>query len=120
VTVEGSQGGALPLKSGPLLPEWIGDYADWPGTYFAKLLKDEWSGQVPTAAYWRDISLVEDTRIAAFETAESQYIFRVEDDGPYKVQVQLLYRRAYYDLMQLKSWTDPDILMEEAIFEVNP
>jgi len=119
VTVEDSQGRVVLLKSGAVLPEWIGDFSGMPGAYFAKLLQDEWYGEFPTAAYWRDISLVEDTRIAAFETAENQFIFRAEDEGPYKVHVQLLYRRAYQELMEQKGWTDPDILMEEAIIEVN-
>ncbi len=119
VTVEDSQGNAVPLKSGAVLPEWIGDFSGRPGTYFAKLLQDEWYGELPTAAYWRDISLVEDTRIAAFDTAENQFIFQIEDDEVYKVHVQLLYRRAYQELMEQKGWTDPDILMEEAIIEVN-
>jgi hypothetical protein len=118
VTVEDSQGSILPLKSGAQLPGWIGDLSGQAGTYFAKLLRDEWYGEVPTAAYWRDISLVEDTRIPAFETAESQFIFEAENEGPYKVHVQLLYRRAYQELMEQKGWTDPDILMEEAIIEV--
>jgi hypothetical protein len=118
VTVEDSEGNIQPLKSGAVLPEWMGDYSGWPGTYFAKILKDEWSGEYPTAAYWRDISLVEDTRIAAFETAKSQFVFEAENEGPYKVDVQLLYRRAYQLLMEQKGWTDPDILMEEAIIEV--
>ena len=120
VSVEDAAGKALPLKSGAVLPEWIGDLSGNPGTYFAKLLQDEWYGELPTAAYWRNISLVEDTRIAAFKTAENQFIFQAEDEGPYKVHVQLLYRRAYQELMEQKGWTDPDILMEEAIIEVNP
>jgi hypothetical protein len=118
VTVEDSQGRTTPYKSGPVLPEWIGDYGGWPGAYFAKILRDEWTGEVPTAAYWREISLVEDTRIAAFETAKNQFVFRAEEDGPFTVHVQLLYRRAYQRLMEQKGWEDPDILMEEAIIEI--
>ena len=83
-------------------------------------MQDEYTGEYPTAGYWRDISLVEDTRIAAFQTVESQYVFQTEPESTYQVHVQLLYRRAYYQLMQQKGWTDPDILMEEAIIEVNP
>jgi hypothetical protein len=119
VTVEDSQGNEIPLKSGSVLPEWTGDYSGKPGTYFAKLLQDEWSGEFPTAAYWRNINLVEDTRIPAFGTAENQFVFQPESDGSYKVHVQLLYRRAYQQLMEQKGWTDADILMEEAIIEVN-
>jgi hypothetical protein len=119
VTVQDTQNGTMTLRSGPVLPAWIGDYQGQAGTYFAKILKDEYSGEFPTVGYWRDISLVEDTRIAAFETAESQYIFQAEGQGPYQVHVQLLYRRAYQQLMEQKGWTDADILMEEAIMEVD-
>jgi hypothetical protein len=120
VSVEDAQGSVKTLKSGPKLPEWIGDLSGNPGFYFAKILKDEYSGEYPTASYWRSISLVEDTRIAAFETAKNQFVFQAENEGPYKVHVQLLYRRAYQELMDQKGWIDPDILMEEAILEVNP
>lgn len=120
VTIEDSQGRATPLKTGPVLPEWIGDLSGMPGAYFAKILRDELSGEFPTAAYWRNISLVEDTRIAAFETAENEFVFKVESEGYYQVRVQLLYRRAYQQLMEWKGWEDPDILMEEALIDVNP
>ena len=119
VTATDSQDRAVPLKAGPVLPDWIGDYEGWPGTYFAKILRDNRTGETLTAAYWRDISLVEDTRIAAFETAENQFVFRADTGGPYKIHVQLLYRRAYQQLMEWKGWEDPDIVMEEAVIEVN-
>jgi hypothetical protein len=119
VTVEDDQGQAIPPESGALLPAWIGDLAGQPGAYFAKLLKDEWYDEFPTAAYWRDISLVEDTRIGAFETVENRFVFPATGEGDYTVHVQLLYRRAYQELMEQKGWTDPDILMEEAIIELN-
>jgi hypothetical protein len=120
VTVGDSGGREIPLKSGPVLPGWIGDLEDLPGTYFAKILRDDWTGEAPTAAYWRDISLVEDTRIPAFQTASNQFVFRADGEVPYKVHVQLLYRRAYQQLMEWKGWDDPDILMEEAVIEVSP
>jgi hypothetical protein len=119
ITVEDSQGMVTPLKAGPVLPNWIGDYEGLPGTFFAKILQDDWTGDTPTASYWRDISLVEDTRIPAFETAENQFVFHTEGDGPYKIHVQLLYRRAYQQLMEWKSWDDPDIVMEESVIEIN-
>lgn len=119
VTVEDVVGETIPLKSGPVLPGWIGDYQGVPGTYFAKILRDDWTGEYPTAAYWRDISLFEDTRIAAFETAVNNFVFEAESEGHYQVHVQLLYRRAFKQLMDWKGWDDPDILMEEAVIEVN-
>jgi hypothetical protein len=120
VTVEDSGGNTIPLISGSVLPEWIGDYRDRPGTYFAKILEDDWSGEAPTAAYWRDINLLEDTRIGAFETVENRFVFEGDPSESYKIHVQLLYRRAYQELMQQKGWTDPDILMEEMLIELNP
>lgn len=119
VIVADSEGRTISQKSGPVLPAWIGDFVGLPGAYFAKILQDDWTGEVPTAAYWRDITLVEDTRIAAFETAESQFVFGSEGEGPYIVHVQLLYRRAFQQLMEWKGWEDADILMEEAVIEIN-
>jgi hypothetical protein len=119
VTVTNAQDRAIPLVAGPTLPDWIGDYEGKPGAYFAKILRDEWTGENPTPAYWRDISLVEDTRIAAFETAENQFVFQADSDGPYKVHVQLLYRRAYRQLMEWKGWVDADIVMEAYFTEID-
>jgi hypothetical protein len=119
VSVTDAQDRAVPLKTGTVLPEWIGDYQGRPGAYFAKLLRDDWTGETPTSAYWRDVSLAEDTRIAAFETAKSEFVFQAEGEAPYRVEIQLLYRRAYQQLMEWKDWDDADILMEEAVIEVN-
>jgi hypothetical protein len=108
-----ADGEPLPLVEGPLLPGWTGDYAGQPGRTYAKILKEEWTGQSPTGAYWRDISLVEDTRLPAFATDVSQYAFAAPADGPITVEARLLYRRAFQELMEQKGWDDPDILMEE-------
>ncbi|MBN1249276.1 MAG: carboxypeptidase regulatory-like domain-containing protein, partial [Anaerolineae bacterium] len=55
-------GKTLALVDGPVLPAWTGNYAGEPGEAYAKLLKDEWSGEMPTGAYWRPIQLVSDNR----------------------------------------------------------
>ncbi len=101
-----------------MLPDWTGDYAGRPGQYFAKILKDEWTGESPTAAYWRDISLVEDTRLAAFATDVSQYTFEAPDSGSVTVKARLIFRRAFQQLMVWKDWDTPDIVMEEETIEV--
>jgi hypothetical protein len=108
-----ADGKPLPLLDGPTLPDWTGDYAGQPGRYYAKILEDEWTGEVPTAAYWRDINLVEDTRLAAFATDISQYAFAAPEGGDVTVEARLLYRRAFQALMEQKGWDDPDIVMEE-------
>ena len=112
VQATGADGSSLSLRAGPVLPDWTGDYADQPGRYYAKILEDEWTGESPTGAYWRDIRLVEDTRLAAFETDVSQYTFAAPADGPATVEVRLIFRRAFQQLMEWKGWDDPDIVME--------
>jgi hypothetical protein len=108
-----ADGNPLPLHDGPALPDWTGDYAGQPGQYYAKILEDEWTGESPTGAYWRDIHLVEDTRLAAFETDVSQYAFAAPGDGAVTIEVRLIFRRAFQQLMEWKGWDDPDIVMEQ-------
>jgi len=114
VKVTDGAGHQLGLQSGPSLPAWTGNYAGQPGRYYAKILEDEWTGEAPTASYWRDIRLVEDTRLAAFATDVSQYAFTAPGSGPITIEARLIYRRAFQQLMEWKGWDDPDILMEEA------
>jgi hypothetical protein len=102
----------LPLSDGPLLPTWTGNYAGQPGRAFALILEDEWTGESPTAAFWRPIRLVEDTRLAAMATDVSHYTFAAPANGPITVEARLIFRRAFQQLMTWKGWTDPDILME--------
>ena len=108
-----TDGNLLPLRDGPVLPDWTGNYAGQSGQYYAKILEDEWTGESPTAAYWRDISLVEDTRLPAFATDVSQYAFAAPAEGSVTVEARLVFRRAFQELMEQKGWDDPDIVMEE-------
>jgi hypothetical protein len=108
-----ANGNSLPLLEGTLLPEWAGDYAGQAGRTYAKILEDEWTGETPTGAYWRDIRLVEDTRLAAFATDASEYAFAAPAEGPITVEACLIFRRAFYQLMAQKGWDDPDIVMEQ-------
>ena len=113
VTAKDSNGRPLRLQGGETLPDWAGNYAGQPGRYFAKVLRDKSSGETPTAAYWREIELVEDTRIAALATDRSQYTFAVPAGQAATVEVKLLYRRAYQQLIEWKDWPDTDIVMEQ-------
>jgi hypothetical protein len=115
-----ADGDPLPLRDGPLLPGWTGNYAGQPGQYYAKILEDEWTGESPTAAYWRDIHLVEDTRLPAFGTDVSRYTFAAPTKGPITVEARLVFRRAFQQLMEWKGWDDPDILMEEETVVMEP
>jgi hypothetical protein len=111
-------GNPLEQTGGPLLPDWAGDYAAVPGKAFAKVLRDEWTGEVPTAAYWRPVTIVEDTRLPALAADVSQYAFSLPAKDAARVEVRLYFRRAFYDLAKIKGWDDPDILMEEATINV--
>ena len=113
-----ADGSPLLLHEGPVLPEWAGDYAGQAGRYYAKVLEDEWTGETPTGAYWRDIRLVEDTRLAAFATDTSQYAFSAPVEGTITVDARLVFRRAFQELMEQKGWDDPDILMEDETITV--
>ncbi len=120
VQARDTEGNRLELRNGPTLPAWTGDYAEQPGQYYAKILEDKWTGEVPTSAYWRDIRLVEDTRLAAFETDRSEYVFVASPEGDVTIEARLIFRRAYQQLMAWKGWDDPDILMEEHTILVSP
>lgn len=113
VQAKDANGRPLRLQQGTTLPNWAGNYAGQPGAYFAKILRDKSSGETPTSAYWREIELVEDTRIAALATAQNSYTFQAPLKGAASVEVRLIYRRAYQQVMEWKDWPDADIVMEQ-------
>jgi hypothetical protein len=113
-----ASGKRLPLSQGRVNPAWAGNYAGQPGKCFAKVLKDEWTGEVPTAAYWRPVSIVEDTRLAALATDTTGYVFDLPAGQAAQVNVRLIFRRAFQALAEQKGWTDPDFPMEEAMIQV--
>jgi hypothetical protein len=108
-----ANGNRLTLRAGPALPDWSGNYAGQPGRTYAKILQDEWTGESPTVAYWRPVSIVADTRLAAFATDTSRYTFAAPTDGAVTVEARLIFRRAFQQLAEQKGWNDPDIVMEE-------
>jgi hypothetical protein len=112
-----ADGNPLALTEGSVNPEWSGDLGGLPGKTFAKVLRDEWTGEAPTAAFWRTITLVEDTRIAAMATDSTSYTFAAPA-GAVTVNVRLVFRRAFYEVSQLKGWNDPDILMEHETLQL--
>jgi hypothetical protein len=126
VRAYGSDGSKLSLKAGPILPEWCGVgnpadgyYAGLPGKVFVKLLEDIWTGESPTAAYWRQTKVVMDTRLGAFKSDIGEFLFIAPDSGDVRIEAVLLYRRAYKKLMDLKGWSEPDIVMESATASIS-
>jgi len=112
-------GTTLLQVGGPTVPEWggVGDpahgfYAGLPGKIFAKTLTELWTEVTPTGAYWNLTRIASDTRIPALGADTSTYVFQAPAEGEAAIDANLLFRRAFKELMQQKGWTDPDILME--------
>jgi hypothetical protein len=115
-----ADGNRLVLSEGPALPEWAGSYAGAAGKVYARVLQDQWTGETPTAAYWRPVKEIADTRLAAFATDITEYVFPADGERPVTVEARLIFRRAYQKLMEQKGWQDPDIVMEQARVTVLP
>ena len=106
-------GKSLGLVDGPLNPAYSGNYGGLPGKTFAKVLKDGLSGESPTGAYWRPVSIVSDNRLAAFATDTTHYTFDAPTGKTVTLKVHVLYRRVFQQLSAQKGWNDPDIVMKE-------
>jgi hypothetical protein len=101
------------------VPDWGGrraqhsrHYAGLPGKGFAKILEETWTGASPTAAFWNPTRIVADNRIAALETDTSRYVFDAPEGEHLRIDVRLLLRRAFIDLIEQKGWDAPDIVLE--------
>ena len=120
--MEATDADANPLTQldGPAVPEWggVGDpeqgyYAGLPGKAFAKVLEELWTEISPSGAYWNPTRVLSDNRLAAFATDTSTYTFTAPTEGEVTVEVTLLFRRAFKELMDQKGWDVPDIVMEQ-------
>ena len=106
--------------SGPVLEDFAGIgnpdegyYAGLPGVVYAKILEDLWTEISPSGSYWNPTRLVSDNRIAAMETATSDYTFVTPEEGEITITVRLLYRRAFIEIMDWKGWGVPEIVIAE-------
>ena len=125
VEATGENGDLLGLKDGPVIPDWggIGDpedgyYAGLPGKAYAKILQETWTEIMPSGAYWNPTRIVSDNRLAAFESDTSSFVFAVDSSKGASIQVSLIFRRAFKEMIDQKSWDAPDILMEEVTLTV--
>jgi len=125
--VQAADAGGKPLTQldGPQVPEWggVGEpsegyYAGLPGKAFAKLLEETWTELSPSAAYWNPTRVLSDNRLAALATDRSTYAFAAPAEGEVKVEVTLLYRRAFIELMDQKGWDVPDKIMEQQVVSI--
>jgi hypothetical protein len=113
LTVEArdEKGHPLALAEGPVLPEWAGTLKGHPGRAYAKVLEDLWTKQSPSATYWNPTRILSDTRLAAFSTDASRYVFQTSSGQPVVVEARLVYRRAFRELAGQKGWKLPDLEM---------
>ncbi|MBN1219617.1 MAG: carboxypeptidase regulatory-like domain-containing protein [Anaerolineae bacterium] len=121
------QGQNLRLLHGSTVPDWggkgdpaEGNYAGLPGKIFAKILEELWTEVSPTGAYWNPTQLISDNRLAAFATDISTYTFARPEAGSAVVEVRLIFRRAFKELMEQKGWDVPDIVMEAETMVIEP
>ncbi len=113
-----AQGRALRQLDGSTVPPWggIGDpnqgyYAGLPGKGFARILEELWTGVSPSGAYWNPTRVLSDNRLAPFVTDTSTHTFEAPADGAGTVEITLIFRRAFIELMDQKGWSAPDITM---------
>jgi hypothetical protein len=91
-----------------------------PGTIYAKVLRELWTGISPSGAYWNHTQIVSDNRIPAMQTDSTAYSFTAAEEGDIQLRAQLIFRRAFISLVEQKGWDTPDILMAEKIIELSP
>jgi hypothetical protein len=110
---------------GPTIPDYVGVgdpkdgyYAGLPGKIYAKILSELWTEISPTGAYWNPTRIVSDNRIPAFGSDTSTFTFTAPTDGPASIDVTLLFRRAFKQLMDQKGWDVPDIMMVQQTIQV--
>ena len=77
-------------------------------------------GGFPTGAYWNPTRIVSDNRLAAFATDISTYVFSAPvgtsvelPSQQITVEVTLLFRRIFKELMDQKGWEVPNIVMAQ-------
>ena len=120
VQARGPDGTGLTQEGGPTIPDYggVGDpangyYAGLAGRIYAKILMELWTEVAPTGAYWNPTRIVSDNRIPPFGSDSGAYTFNAPLQGDAIIQVRLLYRRAFIQLMDWKGWAVPDILMAQ-------
>ncbi len=122
-----ASGARLEQLAGPTVPAWgglgdptTGHYSGLPGTAYAKVLEELWTEVSPTGAYWNPTRVLSDNRIAAGAADTTRYEFAVPAAGAATIEVTLLFRRAYLDLMEQKGWDVPDIEMARVVLDSGP
>jgi hypothetical protein len=118
-------GDTLQLVDGERIPFYGGEgrsedgyFAGLPGKIYMKVLQEIWTEAYPSGAYWNPTRILSDSRLMPFEVDRSKYVFDAGDAKSVEICAQLLFRRATKELMDLKGWDVPDILMEETTITI--
>jgi hypothetical protein len=124
VSARDARGEPLRMLFGERVPSWGGDLAGRIGKGFAKVLlaaseynrsnvlvQGDTKGDFP-APFWRRPKILTDNRIPAEASDTSQFLFRLpEENAAVEVRAELIYRRAYQDLAEIKGWELLDVLL---------
>jgi hypothetical protein len=113
VVVTDRKGRPQPLLQGPVLPQWTGSYAGTTGKVYAKVLEELWTEVSPSGSYWNQTRILSDNRLPAYGRDLSRYVFSAAASEPLDLEVRLVYRRAFEELIEQKGWDTADILMEQ-------
>ncbi len=114
VSAQDASGQPLTQLSGPIIPDWGGEYVGQSGTAFAKVLRDVSTGESPVISYWTQALIESDTRIAALETESSTYVFEFDGESA-TVSVRVIFRRLFEPIADRYGWDTGDVTMEERV-----
>jgi hypothetical protein len=121
LTVNDGGGHQLVQLDGATIPSWGGEYAGYPGTVYAKILRDVETDESPVVNYWKQTLIVSDNRIPALGTDISTYTFDIpESGGEITITAKLVFRRIFQSIADQKGWDIPDFLMEENTITHSP
>jgi hypothetical protein len=126
VEAKDENGNLLKQSEGSVVPKFGGEgdaskgyYSGLPGKIYAKVLQEWWTGTTPTASYWNRTRILSDNRIPALESDSSSYQFLAPKIDAARVEVRLVYRRAFIQLANWKKWELPDLPMLKKTLEVS-
>jgi hypothetical protein len=127
VEAQDSSGRTLEQLDGLRLPPWAGEgtpsngyYGGLAGKSYALVLEERWTGVSPTGAYWNPVRVLEDTRLEPFQVDKQQFQFADPDSGVSVVHVRLVFRRAFIELADQKSWQHEDLVLYDEVLQAGP